>query len=111
MFGYSVFVLTFLYVAKRFKLWRTFQLFTAAVNDDPAGRKISRVVEKELFGYAHTDLRPSGTVRLGEKRYDALSADGMYIKKGEKVFIQGRSVGQLIVQKRPLPKNSEKGAS
>lgn len=47
-------------------------------------------------GYAHTILRPSGKIRLGEEIYDATSLIG-YIEKGERVKIVKFQAGQLYV--------------
>ena len=49
-------------------------------------------------GVAHTILRPSGKVRIGDDVYDATALTG-YIEKGDPVVVVKYETTQLFVQK------------
>jgi membrane-bound serine protease (ClpP class) len=49
-------------------------------------------------GTAHTDLRPSGKVTIGDHNYDAVSEIG-YIGKGSAIRVRRQESGQLYVEK------------
>jgi membrane-bound serine protease (ClpP class) len=49
-------------------------------------------------GTAHTDLRPSGKVRIEDHIYDAKSEIG-YISKGSQIRVRRHEAGQLYVEK------------
>jgi len=49
-------------------------------------------------GIAHTILRPSGKVRIGEEIFDATALTG-FILKDEKVKVVKYETGQLFVRK------------
>lgn len=50
-------------------------------------------------GTATTDLRPSGKVAIGNKRYDAIAENAGYITKGSEVEIIQYKTGQVYVRK------------
>lgn len=50
------------------------------------------------LGTAHTVLRPSGKVKIGDKVYDAVSVDGAFIDKGATVKVVRYETGQVYVE-------------
>ncbi|NLI71886.1 MAG: nodulation protein NfeD [Bacteroidales bacterium] len=50
------------------------------------------------LGTAHTVLRPSGKVKIGNKVYDAVSVDGAFIDKGATVKVVRYETGQVYVE-------------
>lgn len=56
------------------------------------------VVEPGMRGVATTDLRPSGNIELGGKRYDVVTTDG-YISAGEAVSVEKISGNQIVVRR------------
>lgn len=62
---------------------------------------IASIHQKELYGkigVAATDLKPSGYIKIEENFYQAVSKSG-YIKKDEKVQIEGGEGARLTVKK------------
>lgn len=62
---------------------------------------IASIHQKELYGktgLAATDLKPSGYIKIEEDFYQAISKSG-YIKKDEKVEVEGGEGARLIVKK------------
>lgn len=55
-------------------------------------------------GFAHTDLRPSGKIRIDDHYFDAVSVAG-YIEKGSKIKVLGYENAQLMVKKEISDKN------
>ncbi len=51
------------------------------------------------IGVAHTDLRPSGKIMIGDMQLDAMS-DGGFIQKGSEVVVVRVSSGQVICRKK-----------
>lgn len=62
---------------------------------------VDMAVREELNkrGYAQTDLRPGGKIRIGEELYDAVSEQGDYIPKDTPVKAVRYQAGQLYVVK------------
>ena len=62
---------------------------------------IASIHQKELYGktgVAATDLRPSGYIKIEKEFFQAVSRAG-YIKKDEKVQVEGGEGARLIVKK------------
>jgi len=57
-------------------------------------------------GRAVTPLRPTGTVRVGERLLDAM-ADGLYVEAGTRVTVTGTREGRILVE--PLEPAQESG--
>lgn len=65
--------------------------------DGYVGVDLSIGKEIDKTGFACTDLRPAGKVKVGEEIYDAVSAEGDYILKGSRIKVVSYQAGQLYV--------------
>lgn len=65
--------------------------------DGYVGVDLSIGKEIDKTGFASTDLRPAGKVKVGVEIYDAVSAEGDYILKGSRIKVVGYQAGQLYV--------------
>ncbi len=107
----SVLVLGPAAVAFAFKVWPHTPIGRLMILGDPVEAEQEAVeraqrdqVERERRdallnqeGVAITDLRPGGTIRIGNQRYDALT-EGRTIEAGAKVRIIGFETGQVKVR-------------
>jgi membrane-bound serine protease (ClpP class) len=101
-------VVTSIAIAFGLSIYLSKQLFTRSMFGELALKTVQETKEGYLgvdaslqnlvgqSGYAHTILRPSGKISLGEEIYDATSLIG-YIEKGERIKIVRFQAGQLYV--------------
>ena len=91
-------LLTF-YVLPKTKMFNRIVLSTTTESE--AGYTSHSKRDEQLIGQigiAKTDLRPSGTMVIGTKKYDVLT-DGEYVNKGEEVRVLGTKGIQILVEK------------
>jgi membrane-bound ClpP family serine protease len=107
----AVLVLTPAAVAFAFKVWPHTPIGRLMILGDPLeaeqaameraeASRVEREARDALLnreGVAVTDLRPGGTIRIGNDRYDAL-AEGPTIESGEAVRVVGFETGQVKVR-------------
>jgi len=82
---------------KKSPLWKQIELSTDLSSKDGfiSSPDLSDMIGAE--GVAFTDLRPSGVVKIGEDRFDAVTR-GNYIFEGSKVIVIGIQTYSLLVK-------------
>lgn len=95
------------YITIRFKLLKKFVLDKSETKAE--GFDSHNPILNELLntvGITDTILRPSGTIKIANKRYDAIT-NGDFIQKGVTVKVIDISTGQLLVKKENVVKEED----
>lgn len=74
--------------------------FYLSLKTPPTSSKSAEEVLSGAKGVAVTPLHPSGLVLIGEKRYEALSRDGM-IEEGAKIVVVADDPFRIVVSRDP----------
>ncbi len=83
------------YTTIKFKLWRMVSHQESSSGYTPFAGGLQELIAME--GEAITPLRPAGMVKIGDKRYNAMS-NGEMIETKSRVKVIGVSGGQLVVK-------------
>ncbi len=84
-----------LYALGRSRLGRRMVLRRSVQSEGVPAQALDALVGKR--GTAEAPLRPSGVVRIGGMRYDAVAAEGRWIERGTPVRVVGISTGVPVV--------------
>lgn len=90
----------------RSRLARTLVLEQSTAREAGFSAVSSNLPAAGTTAVAETPLRPSGTVRVGDRLLDAIT-EGLYIERGRQVVITGNREGRVIVE--PLEHGSSAG--
>lgn len=91
----TIIALIIAYTTIKFKLWRVVSHQESASGYTPFAGGMKELIDQE--GETITPLRPAGMIKIGEKRYNAMS-NGEMIETKSKVKVIGVSGGQLVVK-------------
>ena len=93
-----IMVLLAVYVLPKTRLFRSVSLEMAMKSDDGFTAQTADNALIGSQGVTLTPLRPSGTVKINNKRHDAVSA-GDFLESGEKVTVIACNGFQVVVER------------